>query len=204
MKFLKFRRYLDFGSRHSSFDERNQLIASGIGKERSWILDVGSNIGQTSNFLASKGHFVIGVEKFEKEHKIACARSVSGTAFMRTSVTPEFIQSTVNWDAILLLSVLHRIHSFEGEEFMRAVLKACGERANQLFIEGSTRQARYMSGGHQAPAFTDFDTKDAERWHQELFQSELGNDWQVSDARVLAHSKSEPHRLFFHAKKTTG
>lgn len=204
MKFLNFRRYLDFGSRHSSFDERNQLIASGICKQRSWILDIGSNLGETSNFLASKGHFVVGAEKFEKEHKIACARSASGTAYMRTSVTPEFVQSTVHWDAILLLSVLHRIYAFEGESFMRSVLRACGEKTDHLFIEGSTRRARYTDRGNSAPSFTDFDTADAERWHQEVLRSELGDRWQVSPARVLAHSKSEPHRLFFHAEKTAG
>lgn len=204
MKLPKFRRHLNFGSRHSSFNERNQLIASGIGKEHAWILDIGSNLGETSNFLASKGHFVVGAEKFEKEHKIACAKSAPGTAFMRTSVTPEFVRSTPHWDAILLLSVLHRIYAFEGEQFMRSVLKACGEKTGRLFIEGSTRRARYTDQGNPAPPFTDFDTADAERWHQEVFRSELGEQWQVSAAQVLAHSKSEPHRLFFHAEKQAG
>lgn len=204
MKLPKFRRHLNFGSRHSSFEERNRLIASAIRKPQSWILDIGSNLGETSSFLASQGHFVVGAEKFEKEHKIACARSAPGTAFMRTSVTPEFVESTLHWDAILLLSVLHRIYAFEGEAFMRSVLRACGEKTDHLFIEGSTRRARYTDQGHPAPSFTDFDIDDAERWHQDVLRSELGDRWQVSPARVLAHSKSEPHRLFFHAEKTAG
>ena len=201
---ISFRRYLDFGSRHASFAARNECIAQGISKPHSWILDIGSNLGETSNFLASQGHFVVGVEKFEKEHQISCARAADGTAFMRTSVTPDFIGSTVHWDAILLLSVLHRIYAFEGEEFMRSVLRACGEKTNHLFIEGSTRCARYTDQGNPPPPFTDFDTADAERWHQSLFLSELGGGWQIPVAKVLAHSKSEPHRLFFHAAKKTG
>ena len=202
MKLPVFRRYLNFGSRHSSFNERNQLIAAELPEEHLWILDIGSIIGQTSNFLASQGHFVVGIEKFEKEHKVSCARAVDGTAFMRTSVTPEFDQSTLKWDAILLLSVLHRIYAFEGEAFMRSILRACGEKTNHLFIEGSTRRARYTDQGNPPPPFTDFDTADAEKWHQEVFRAELGDGWQVSPAKVLAHSKSEPHRLFFHAEKT--
>lgn len=180
------------------------MIAAELSKPQSWILDIGSNIGQTSNFLASKGHFVVGVEKFEKEHRISCARSADGTAFMRTSVTPEFIRTTLQWDAILLLSVLHRIYAFEGEEFMRSVLRACGEKTNHLFIEGSTRCARYTDQGSPPPPFADFDTADAERWHQALFRAELGDGWQVSPAKVLAHSKSEPYRLFFHAVRKSG
>lgn len=201
MKLPVFRRYLNFGSRHSSFNERNQLIAAGLSKGHSWILDVGSNIGQTSNFLASQGHFVVGVEKFEKEHKVSCARAVDGTAFMRTSVTPDFITSTIQWDAILLLSVLHRIYAFEGEEFMRSVLRACGKKTNHLFVEGSTRCARYTDQGNPPPPFADFDTSDAERWHLAVLQKELGGEWQIPATKVLAHSKSEPHRLFFHASR---
>ena len=196
-----FRRYLNFGSRHASFHGRNELIADGLPRAHCWILDVGTNIGQTANMLAGRGHYVVGVEKFAKEHQIACRNSVEGAAFMRASVTPELIRSSPTWDAILLLSVLHRSYAFEGEASMRTILNACGERKSHLFIEGSTRHKRYMDGGHPAPAFTDFDVEDATRWHHELFRDELGKGWTISPVKVLKHSKNEPYRLLFHATR---
>lgn len=197
-----FRRYLNFGSRHASFDERNRLIAASLPKPHGWLLDVGTNIGQTANMLAGLGNFVIGIEKFLKEHQVACRNSAEGVAFMRAAVTPEMVQSGPCWDAILLLSVLHRIYAFEGETFMRAILKACGQKTSHLFIEGSTRHKRYMDGGRMAPPFADLDVKDAVRWHQELFCDELGKGWHISPVIVLKHSKNEPHRLFFHASRS--
>jgi SAM-dependent methyltransferase len=203
-KFQMFRRYLNFGSRHASFDQRNRLMAKGLPKPHCWILDVGANIGQAANMLAGLGHYVVGVEKFAKEQQVACRNSEEGTAFMHASVTPDMIRSSPSWDAILLLSVLHRIYAFEGEAYMRAILNACGEKTSHLFIEGSTRHKRYMDGGHAAPAFADFDVDDAVRWHNELFRDELGVGWRIWPVTVLKHSKNEPHRLLFQAVKQSG
>lgn len=203
MQILGFRTHLDFGSRHKSFLRRNTLIADGLPKSGCWILDVGSNVGETSNFLADRGHFVLGIEKFSKEHSLACKRSHEGVAFMRTSVTPEFIQSTPKWDAVLLLSVLHRIYAFEGEQLMRGVLHAAGSRTDHIFVEGSTRHKRYMDGGHPAPSFKDQDVNDSERWHRALFEAELGPGWNIPAATVLDHSKNEPHRLYFHLSRNS-
>ncbi len=202
MQVLRFRTHLDFGSRHKSFLRRNSLIAEQLPKPSSWVLDVGSNVGETSNFLADKGHFVLGLEKFSKEHSIACKKSHEGVAFMRTSVTPEFVQSMPKFDAVLLLSVLHRIYSFEGERVMRGVLHAVGGRTDHLFVEGSTRHKRYTDGGHPAPSFKDMDVEDATRWHLQLFRDELGLAWSVPEPVVLDHSKNEPHRLYFYVSRS--
>lgn len=194
-------RLRSFGSKHASFLERNTMIADGMPKPMSWVLDIGSNLGDTSNFLAEKGHVVLGVEKFEKEYKTARENAHHHAAFLCSGATPEFVRSGVTWDAILLLSVLHRLYAFEGEDFMKDVLKACGEKSGHLFIEGSTRHQRYCDHGQPAPDFVDLDIEAADAWHQALFAEALGEGWQVPKVIKLDCSTDEPYRLFYHLQR---
>jgi SAM-dependent methyltransferase len=192
---------LRFHNKHASFEERNQLIADRLPHQRSWVLDVGSNTGYTSQFLGELGHFVLGVEKMEDEYN--AARKIAGetSAFMRVGVSPEFFRNSPQWSAILLLSVLHRIYAFEGQDCMREVLAECGKKTDMLFVEGSTRHARYKDQGQPAPDFTEHDVEAAAVWHEAIFADVLGPAWSVESKHVLKHTKKEPHRILFHLSK---
>src|SRR4029450_680041 len=120
------RKVLDFASRHASFNERNELIATALPVFPAWILDIGSNLGEVTNMLAERGNFVLGIESLQEEASVASSRAKPRAAFMRAPVTPELLRSCTRWDSILLLSVLHRIYAFNGEEYMRSVLAECG------------------------------------------------------------------------------
>lgn len=188
---------LDFGSRHASIEMRDKLVSNYLPKPPGWVLDVGSNLGKTSNLLASHGHYVLGVECKHQEWARSCARARPGAAFMNKSVTPEMIKSSKGWDAILLLSVLHRIYAYEGPDSMIAVLAACGQRTNNILIEGSTRHARYANKKQLVPEFVDHDLESAKEWHRDIFRSALDSAWEEKHVEMLSCSSSEPYRLFF-------
>lgn len=196
---------LNFQSKHASFEQRNQLIADRLPHTGSWILDVGSNTGFTTQFLGNLGHYALGVEKMEKEYATACGIAGQTSAFMHIGVSPAFFANSPDWSAILLLSVLHRIYAFDGEACMRDVLRQCGLKTETLFVEGSTRHARYRDQGQPSPPFADQDVDAATAWHERLFDEVLGDDWSVQSTHVLAHTKKEPHRILFHlTKKSRG
>ncbi|WP_227270204.1 methyltransferase domain-containing protein [Roseobacter weihaiensis] len=192
---------LRFHNKHASFEKRNKLIADRLPHRNSWVLDVGSNTGFTTKYLGELGHFAIGVEKMQEEFN--AARKIQGdtSAFMRVGVSPAFFENSPQWSAILLLSVLHRIYAFDGEEVMRSVLSECGRKTDTLFIEGSTRHARYKDQGQPAPDFTEHDVEAAAAWHEALFASVLGEDWTVEAKDVLEHTRKEPHRILYHLCK---
>ncbi len=137
----------------------------------------------------------------EPEYRESLSNANLQSAFVCVSVSPEFIRSSVKWDAILLLSVLHRLYSFEGEEFMRSVLFECGQKTDNLFIEGSTRHARYIDKGNKAPDFEDLDTVAAAAWHENMFNEVLGFDWTIQKTRNLENSEREPIRIFYHLRR---
>ncbi|MEO9652465.1 MAG: hypothetical protein ABJ360_18035 [Roseobacter sp.] len=192
---------LKFQNKHASFETRNQLIADRLPHENSWVLDVGSNTGHTTKFLGGLGHFAIGVEKMEEEYK--AARKIAGdtSAFLHAGVSPSFFANSPQWSAILLLSVLHRIYAFEGEPFMRSVLGECAKKTDDLFVEGSTRHARYKDQGQPAPDFVELDVTSADNWHEALFAQVLGAAWELQSKHVLEHTKKEPHRILYHLSK---
>ena len=192
---------LRFHNKHASFEQRNTLIAENLPHENAWVLDVGSNTGFTTKFLGELGHFAIGVEKMDAEYN--AARKIAGetSAFMRVGVSPAFFANSPQWSAILLLSVLHRIYAFEGEELMRSVLGECGKKTDDLFVEGSTRHARYKDQGQPAPGFVEHDVDSASAWHETLFADVLGKEWSIQSKHVLEHTKKEPHRILYHLSK---
>lgn len=192
---------LFFAKRHRGMSTRNSMILDALPKKNSWILDVGSNTGETSNFLADNSHVVIGLEKMEAEHRIALASAHDRAGFLRADVTADFITNGVDWDAILLLSVLHRIYAFEGAQQMRSVLSACAEKTRVLFIEGSTRHARYMDQGRDAPEFEDLNVESAREWHRALFDQVLGSEWSIDSETVLECSEAEPFRILYRLSK---
>lgn len=192
---------LNFERKHASFEQRNQLIADNLPHPGSWVLDVGSNTGFTTRFLGDLGHFVLGVEKMEREY--VNARKIAGptSAFMHVDVTPQFFESSPRWSAILLLSVLHRIYAFDGEAAMRDVLRQCGEKTDALFIEGSTRHARYCDQGQPRPGFPNLDNAAAAAWHETLFAQTLGDTWEIKSQHLLEHTRKEKHRILFYLTK---
>ncbi|MEM1233887.1 MAG: hypothetical protein AAGH70_07145 [Pseudomonadota bacterium] len=173
------------------------MILNALPRESSWVLDVGSNTGETSTYLAEHAHVAIGLEKMAPERRIALERSHGLAGFLCADVTGDFIANGVDWDAILLLSVLHRIYAFEGEAQMKAVLSACGKKTKRLFIEGSTRHRRYNDQGQPSPDFEDLNVDAARDWHRALFSEILGEEWSIEKDVPLECSKSEPYRLFY-------
>lgn len=194
---------LRFNNKHASFEERNRLIAGRLPHEKSWILDVGSNTGYTTKYLGDLGHFALGVEKMNDEFNAAKKIQGETSAFMRVGVSPDFFRHGPHWSAILLLSVLHRIYAFEGEEFMRSVLAECAKKTDNLFIEGSTRHARYKDQGNPRPDFIEHDIESVSNWHEAMFSEVLGDAWTVRSRDVLEHTKKEPHRILFHLSKAS-
>lgn len=195
------RKALVFAKRHRSFAQRNAMILNALPKPGSWVLDVGANTGETSNYLAEHAHVVIGLEKMAPERRRALEGSRGLAGFLCADVTGDFIASGVDWDAILLLSVLHRIYAFAGEDQMKSVLAACGQRTKHLFIEGSTRHRRYNDQGQASPGFEDLNVDAARQWHQALFAEVLGPDWKIETETPLECSASEPFRLFYQLRR---
>jgi len=192
---------LDFSTEHRSFLLRNKMIRDALPERRCWILDVGSNTGETTRFLAASGHMVIGVEKFQEEYSEAVRKPQLGAGFLLAEVGSGFFEQAPSWDAILLLSVLHRIYASEGESVMRKVLEDCGKVAQNIFLEGSIRHSRYMDLGHEAPGFEDLQEASSFAWHKQLVDDCLGEDWKIIDYKSLPCTENEPVRLYFHLRK---
>lgn len=193
---------LDFASRYASFDERNQLILQGLSGGPKWILDIGTNLGDVANALAEKGHFVVGVEREKKEAAIAARNAKPGVGIICAPVTTEMLNASPQWGAILLLSVLHRIYAFSGTDAMRTILRDCAARTDNMFIEGSTRHARYTDVGQPSPDFVSLDVESAADWHRQIFLKELGPAWRIATYKPLPCSKAEPFRIFFHLQRS--
>ena len=193
----KKREPLDFAAAHASFQERNNFILERLGTPPKWILDIGSNQGDTCNALGEHGHVALGVEMFREEWMHARENAHPHAAFLNVSASPEFIKSAPKWDAVLLLSVLHRVYAFSGKDEMLRLLKACGEKTDRLFIEGSTRHARYTDRGKQPPNFTDLNVESADAWHREMFLEALGAAWNVAQTATLPCSELEPYRILY-------
>jgi len=193
----KKREPLDFAAMHASFQERNNFIAERLGTPPKWVLDIGSNQGDTCNALAKHGHFALGVEMFSEEWRQASVNAHPHAAFLNVSASPKFIESAPRWDAVLLLSVLHRVYAFSGKEEMLQLLIACGKKSEQLFVEGSTRHARYTDLGEQPPNFTDLDVESADNWHRKIFLESLGAEWEIAHTAFLRCSESEPYRILY-------
>lgn len=192
---------LDFGSRHSSFHKRNDLVLRSLPLAPAWVLDIGSNLGDTSTFLANHGYYALGVESSHEEWSQSNKNSVAGAAFMKAEVSPMFIESGKEWDAICLLSVLHRVYAFQGLNVMIKLLTACSNRTKNIILEGSTRHARYTDKGQDEPNFIDLNVASAEEWHRYIFNTALDDCWNIVKIEYLKCSKKEPYRIFFHVQK---
>lgn len=192
---------LKFQNKHASFEKRNSLIGDRLPPAPAWVLDVGSNTGFTTKYLGALGHYAIGIEKMKAEYKNAHNNAGETSAFLRADVSPAFFRHSPHWSAILLLSVLHRIYALDGEETMRSVFACCAEKTDVLFVEGSTRHARYTDQGQPAPDFVEHEIASAGAWHEALFNEVLGSNWQLESKHVLEHTKKEPHRILYHLTK---
>ena len=193
----KKRKPLDFAAAHTGFQQRNDFILERLGAPPKWVLDIGSNQGDTCNALGDRGHFALGVEMFREEWRHACANAHPHAAFLNVSASPEFIDSTPRWDAVLLLSVLHRVYAFSGKDEMLSLLSACGKKTDLIFVEGSTRHARYTDRGERPPKFADLDVESADDWHREVFLEALGSAWDIAHTAFLPCSEIEPNRILY-------
>jgi hypothetical protein len=145
----------------------------------------------------------LGVEVGEGEVKIAAQNAAKNSAFMHAKISPAIVDQMPQWDAILILSVAHRIYAHEGERQMFDVISACAGKTRNIFFEGSTRHGRYVDMGAPAPGFKDLNVDSCDEWHQKLFKDALGENWIVADKRILTQSKLEPMRITYHLKNET-
>lgn len=194
---LKKGKLLQYSLRHKSHNKRNQWILERLPPSPAWVLDIGSNTGETANLVASAGHYVLGCEMLKAETQRASQNASSGAAFMNTQIDPSFLAQMPNWETILLLSVLHRVYAHKGPQAMRETLRLCGEKTGVIFVEGATRHARYTDKDQLAPEFVDLDVDDCDRWHREVIRGALGESWSISDLVVLEQSELEPFRITY-------
>ena len=191
----------EFNKKHASFLTRNQMIADRLPREKSWVLDVGSNTGFTTKFIADQGHYALGIELMEAEFRTAMNIQKGTAAYMNTMASPEFFRNSPHWDAVLLLSVLHRIYATEGQETMEATLAECSQKTDNLFVECSTSQKRYTDNASPKPGFDHLNVDQAGAWNEEIFARVCGDGWAVQSKDVLPHTKREPFRILYHLKK---
>lgn len=187
---------LNFPSRHKGREARDASILRLIGSGPLWVLDVGSNMGVTSNLLANTGHKVIGVESGKGEIDFARANSASQAAFFNLLIDADFFRTSPKFNVILFLSVLHRIYAYSGLARMLEILSAAGEKAGLLIVEGAIRHKRYTDQGQPPPEFLDLDVEDAIRWHKAVFAKALPN-WTLDHIEHNVCSESEPYRVLF-------
>lgn len=194
------RRPLNFAERHASLIERDALIVDFLGSTPKWICDVGANQGATSNALANCGHFILAFEMLNYEYKLASLRAHPRVGLFNQAITFETVNSLPKLDAILFLSVLHRIYAFQGEHKMKKIITAASLKCDEMFIEGSIRHERYIDGGGKAPGFSNLDSSSADLWHRNIFSECLGNRWKIVHQCYLECSASEPFRIFYYLK----
>ena len=200
LKRKKSQKILFYSKKHLQHAERNNFIAERI-QLKSWVLDIGSNTGETSNLIASRGSFCLGLEVMKGESQLAQQNAYPGAAFMLTKIDENIIREMPKWDVILMLSVAHRIYAFDGEQKMISVIRGCSEKANNIFFEASTRHARYTDQGQPAPSFEDLNVEECDEWHRTIFQTACGSDWEIVEKKVFNQSQKEPFRITYHLRK---
>lgn len=164
-----------FASR-MNLDDRWAYVSKALPAKPAWILDVGTNDCDTLFRLGRSGYCALGLEAFPLEMDRPLSK---GLAIMHLEVNPTVIESMPSFDAILLLSVFHRIYALQGPETAMNVLSSFSKKTRRLILEGASSHARYTDKGEAAPPFKDMDEISCIGWHMEIFQQATGNQFAV-------------------------
>ena len=188
----------EFQESHFGIEERWSIISNHLPERKSWILDVGSNLGDTARRAAELGHVVVGVEAERRLVERAIKIVPPMVALMTGTVTPEFFRVMPRFDVVFLLSVLHRIWAVQGRRFAEDCLNACLEKTDRIIVEGAIRHQRYSEYGREVPEFESSDIEAAVAWHTRWF-TDLAEPpaWNVQYLGRVPASAKEPHRPLF-------
>jgi SAM-dependent methyltransferase len=184
-------------------------------EQGTWVLDVGANLGHTTELLSRLGWYVVGLEVSTEVYGRMLnevAPTLSGGAVIRAQLGDTDWERVPRFDAVLLFSVLHRVWALQGEPACAAVLSGLGARSDLLFVESATRLARFMpperptrvarvlqrlgAPVEPVPTFMDNDWQSSAQWHLEYFREVLPSH----HAELLGrcnHTKKEPYRPVF-------
>lgn len=192
------RRKSAFQESHLGIEERWTIIARHLPDRKSWILDVGSNLGDTARRAAEIGHIVVGVESEKHLVQRAIEMVPPKVALMTGTVDPDFFRSMPRFDVVFLLSVVHRIWAVKGRRFAEECLTACLGKTDRIIIEGAVRHERYTQYGKETPEFESNNLAAGIDWHTEwLVALARPGDWEVKYLGYVPHSVKEPHRPLF-------
>ena len=192
------KRKLEFQESYLGIEERWSIISRHLPVGKSWILDVGSNLGDTARRAAALGHVVVGVEA--ERHLVERAIKIvpPNVALMTGRVDPEFFRSMPHFDVVLLLSILHRLWAVHGRRYAEECLTASLEKTDRVLIEGAVRHQRYTQYGKEAPEFESNDLDAGIAWHLQWLKALAPSpDWTVKSIGSVSASEREPYRPLF-------
>lgn len=202
LRFWRKKKRIQFQEKHKGIEKRWQILSPYLPNKSSWLLDVGSNLGDTCNRASALGHYVVGLEPDEVIFRRALENKNKQTAFFQMGVDPELIKTMPNFDAIFLLSVIHRIWAINGQDVAEKCLQALIEKTDLIFIEGSMRHQRYEEFGNVPPSFESNNLDECIVWHKEWLKKLIPNDtWEIIELGYVPHTIKEPHRPLFLLRK---
>jgi SAM-dependent methyltransferase len=182
-------------------DYRWNLIRPHLPGAPSWLLDVGSNDGDTCRRAAALGHHALGLEISPQFVMRANRRAHPNVAFMTTSVSPDTLSSMPQFDAVFLLSVVHRIWAFEGRKHAEGCVRAAFRKTGLLFFEGVVRHVRYTDKGQPAPEFPDEDLSRGREWHLDWLKVLAPSGWRIDHIGDVHPLNGNAPRLLFVGKQ---
>ena len=189
---------VNFQKRHKGVEKRWEILSEYLPEKESWVLDIGSNYGDTSIRCAKMGHYTIGIEPFKEFFRSSHKKAFGRVAFMNESASPDFFEKLIKFDVIFMLSVFHRMWALNGPEYAKKCLKYSLQKSNIILFEGSTRLERYNSNSKfELPDFNDLDIEASILWHKSIFDKICDKNWKIEYLGNVNHTKSEPYRILF-------
>lgn len=201
LKALRIKRRPTYQAKYRGHEERWKLICPWLPNEPTWMLDVGSNLGETARRAASLGHYVLGVE-IDATLVSRCARNVvPNAAFMLAPVDELFLKHMPRFPVIFLLSVFHRIWALRGKVAAESTLRHLIRSSDVLIIESSSKHKRYLGQEDVTPPFQSDVIESAVDWHLELVGSLAGDEFEVKHLGNVPCTAGEPLRPLFAVRR---
>jgi SAM-dependent methyltransferase len=188
-----------FQEKHFGIEQRWSIISAHLPRHKSWILDVGSNLGDTARRAAEIGHIVVGVEVERHLVERAVRKIPDNVALMVGRADPPFFESMPPFGAVLLLSVIHRIWAVGGRSFAEECMRSCMQKTNLIIMEGAVRHRRYIDHGKDPPDFESNNLDAGIAWHLQWLRTlaDSSRSWRIESVGHVPHSTKEPYRPLF-------
>lgn len=183
-----------FQYRRAGIHERNKLLLDALSKFKrgGLVLDIGSNAGEISNLISSRGYKVLGFEPDREVWQLAVNKKLSNCIFRNSEIDWDEVENKEP-DAAVMLSVFHRMWALKGREYAKKELLKLSKMVEFILFEGSTHQARY---GLDSPGFSSNNLDEAHNWHLKIFNELLPN-WSVKFLDFIPHTSQEPYRILY-------